>query len=73
LTQSIIDSARSCKRVAVEPWKAALVKLDSIQDLRVPRESDVETVDSRKTALYIDYFGGEPASLEEAARTCGIV
>jgi hypothetical protein len=67
LTQSIIDNVRSGERVASKPGKTSLVKLDSVQNLLIPRESNIITVNHRSRILDEYDLGGETAALRRSS------
>jgi hypothetical protein len=67
LTQSIIDNVRGGERVTAKPWKTSLVKLNSIQNLRIPRKSNVKTVDNGRRILDKHDLGGEATALRRSS------
>jgi hypothetical protein len=67
LTQSIIDNVRGGERVTAKPWKTSLVKLNSIQNLRIPRKSNVKTVDNGRRILDKHNLGGEATALRRSS------
>jgi hypothetical protein len=62
LTQSIIDNVRGGERVTAKPCKTALVKLNSVQDLCIPRKSNVKTINHRSRVLDKYDVSGEAAT-----------
>jgi len=67
---TIIDTTHSSsKRMLSKPWKTALVKPDGMQNLRIPRNSNVKTVHSSNRILQIDNIRGETATNQRTNNT----